>query len=522
MGGLWLVERALAALLPFPFEAFDRAGSSIVVRAADGTPLRVTANARGERSLPIELDGGRSVAAVAPHLVHALLAAEDRRFFDHGGVDWLAALRAALDNVAHARVVSGASTLTLQLARIAEPRPRTLLSKVIEAFRARQLERSWDKQRILREYVNQVPIGPVRGFEAAAWRWFGKTCSGLTAVEAATLVAMLPAPSRLTPRKSAGELLARRDHVLLEMEAEKSDTFAPLTAIEHPWPFAAPWFCDAMIAAAGVRGGELPTTLDRALQQRVEAALAQSDDAGADGVGVVVVRRNGAVVALVGGRSWAASKVNGALQRRDAGSTLKPFLYALALAEGAIGPDDRLRDAPTLFCDWAPQNFDGRFAGELRFADALVQSRNVPAVRLLDRVGTARFAQLLGAVGLDPGARALDLSAALGTIAVSPLELARAYARFADPGAEIGIAASVRAEVLGLLASFSPLPGLPEGRGIAWKTGTSSARRDAWCVAVTSDYVVVTWRGNLAGPGGADVVGLHAAAPLCARVVAGL
>ncbi len=525
VGGAWLGERLLDCVWPFPLAALARAGASTVVRAADGTALRVTANREGERCLPVELD------AVAPVLLDALRVAEDRRFAEHGGIDFAALLRAAVANLGAGHVVSGASTLTMQLVRIAEPRPRTFVSKLVELLRARQLERQLTKAELLREYVTRVPLGGVRGFEAAAWRWFGISASQLMPAEAALLVAMLPAPSRLRPDRAAIELRERRDRLLKRMAAEgvldagalAAAQATPLPSAMRPWPFLAPWACEAALRGASAVGGELVTALDRGLQERVEHLVADQDDAGADGLAAVVVRRrDGAVVAICGGRRFASDRAHAALAPRDAGSTLKPFLVALALDGGAANRFTPVVDAAQQFGDFAPRNFDSSFRGAQALRDALVQSRNVPAVALLAEVGLARFTELLLTLRLEPGVRPLDLTAALGTVAVSPLGLARAYARFADPEAQVGVGAPARQQVLDWLAQGPPLPGFPSSRALPWKTGTSSGRRDAWCVAVANEHVVVAWLGNLAGGGSADLVGVQSAAPLCAKLVAAL
>ncbi|MBL8841125.1 MAG: transglycosylase domain-containing protein [Planctomycetes bacterium] len=527
LAGGWLGERLLDLAWPFPIEALARGGASTVVRAADGSVLRVTADRLGERCLPTALDD------VAPLLLTALQTAEDRRFAAHGGVDLLALVRAAWASACAGRVVSGGSTLSMQLVRIAEPRPRTLRSKLVELLRARQLERRLSKRELLEAYVARVPLGGVRGFEAAAWRWFGRRCVELLPAEAALLVAMLPAPSRLRPDRAPAELRARRDRLLDELHAAghldeaawQAARATPLPAAPQPWPFLAPWACEAALYEApnATRrdGGEVATAIDRALQERLDACVAAADPAGADGVAAVVVRRSdGAFTAISGGRRFACDRSHAALARRDAGSTLKPFLVALALEGGVASSREPVVDAPRQFGDFAPRNFDDSYRGAQSLREALLQSRNVPAVALLADVGAAPFGELLGALGLEPGARPLDLTAALGTVAVAPLALARAYARFADPRAQLLVGAAARRQVVDWLAEGPPLPGFPASRAVAWKTGTSSGRRDAWCVAIGADHVVVVWKGNLAGGGAADLVGVQTAAPLCAAVVA--
>lgn len=527
LAGGWLGERLLDLAWPFPIEALARGGASTVVRAADGSVLRVTADRLGERCLPTALH------EVAPLLLEALQMAEDRRFAQHGGVDLFALLRAAWASACAGRVVSGGSTLSMQLVRIAEPRPRTLRSKLVELLRARQLERRLSKRELLEAYVARVPLGGVRGFEAAAWRWFGRRCAELLPAEAALLVAMLPAPSRLRPDRAPAELLARRDRLLdalraagpLDEAAWQAARATPLPAAPQPWPFRAPWACEAALfeapRATRSDGGEVATAIDLALQERLEARVAAADRAGADGVAAVVVRRgDGALVAVSGGARFSCQLAHAALSRRDAGSTLKPFLVALALDGGVANGREPVVDAPRQFGDFAPRNFDDDYRGAQSLREALLQSRNVPAVALLAEVGAAPFGELLHRLGLEAGARPLDLTAALGTVAVSPLELARAYARFADPRAPLPVGAAARQRVLEWLADGAPLPGFPASRALPWKTGTSSGRRDAWCAAVARDHVVVVWKGNLAGGGAADLVGVQTAAPLCAELVA--
>jgi penicillin-binding protein 1C len=376
-----------------------------------------------------------------------------------------------------------------------------------------------------------VPLGGVSGFEAAAWRWFGRRAGELAPAEAALLVAMLPAPSALAPTGGrATELRRRRDRLLAALAAagridatELAAALAePLPTARRDWPFLAPWFCDAELARRGGGDGRLDTALDLRLQRQVEASVAAQDDAGVDAVAAVVARRtDGAVVAAVGGREWRADRVDATRRARDAGSTLKPLIAALALRDGVAAADQLLVDAPRALHGYAPLNSDGAFVGAVALRSALPQSRNVPAVTLLSQVGLPAFRELLRALELRSAARAADLTAALGTVALSPREMAFAFTRFADPDARLPVAWAQREEVLRMLAAV-PLPGMATSRSIAWKTGTSSGRRDAWCVAVAERHVVVSWLGRLDGRGSADLVGSTAAAPLCARIVAGL
>ena len=344
------------------------------------------------------------------------------------------------------------------------------------------------------------------------------------------LVAMLPGPTSRAPHRSPDRLIHYRNKVLDRMLEEGMITseeharaaVQPLGARRHAWPFRAPHYLDQLRRHERKSGREVRTSLDLGLQSRVERVVRGFDDAGVDGVAVVVVdRETGAVRALVGSRDYRVHPLNAATCRRSAGSTLKPFLFALALEAGIIGPDSLLADTPASFGGYAPENFTRDFLGPMRATDALSESRNVPAVRLLKRVGLDRFRQLLGRVGL-PVEGELGLDAALGTLAVSPLELARAYAAlFGSVSSATGVSEATRNALLRILGRHSPAPDLVNPNVLAWKTGTSSGRRDAWCVGLTADHVLAVWFGNLDGRGAPDLVGARTAARLLAAIVGG-
>ena len=510
---------------PYPVHLLDRFPESQRVVAKDGTPLRVVPTKDGERRIHLTLE------EMSPWIARAVIVSEDRRFYGHAGVDWLACVRAAGTSTMRGHVVSGASTLHMQLARIAEPHSRTLLGKLWEIRRARQLARELDHAEVLEAYLNLVPLGgTLRGFPAASWFWFGKSARDLAPEEAATLVAMLPAPTRRAPDRAPKQLRRHRDKVIdglrdaghLTPQAWRRSRAAPLGARRHGWPFRASHACDLLLRAKpGV--AKIENHLDIELQAMAEHIVRTGVDGGADGVALVVLERTSREpAALVGSRDWHESQLNAAVCRRCAGSTLKPFIYALAMEAGVTGPDRLVADTPVTLRDYAPANFDRTWSGPVRTAEALRRSRNAPAVRLLRAVGVDRFRDLLTALGITVNPGSLHLDAALGTLDVSPLELACAYARFADPEAKLpGASASIRARVLALLRETTPDPATT-GRPVAWKTGTSSGRRDAWCVGVTDHHVTVAWLGNLKGRGAANLVGSETAARLVARMAARL
>lgn len=526
LGGILLrgAEFVLEQCSPFDLTHFDAIESSTRVLARDGRELRATAP-NGERRIDVPLAG------YSTELIHALLAAEDNRFFEHSGVDPYAVVRAIGADLAAGRIVSGASTLSMQVVRIAEPRPRTLRSKIVEALHARQLERKLDKHEILEHYLDLAPLGSgVRGFEAAARLWFGKSAQEIDAVEGATLVALLPAPSRRAKPKYRGELLAARDRVLDRMldaghldEVSHAKAIAtPLTMTRHAWPFEAPALVEERLARETRSKGIIQTEIDLDLQREVERIVVANVTPGVDGVAVVVVERaSGAVRALIGSRDWTTSQWNAASHPREVGSTLKPFLFAAAISAGVASRDSLLDDTATAFGDYRPKNFDDDYRGRTRVSDALRQSRNVPAVSLLDRIGPSRFVRLLRSLGLEvPWSRGtLDL--ALGTLSASPLSLAEAWRRFGDLEIEIPeLSTGARDEVLSMLRDHRPPPGLRDDGTIAWKTGTSNGRRDAWCVGLTARHSIAVWLGNLDGRRQVSLVGVRLAAPLFARIAA--
>lgn len=469
-----LTERALSAVFPFPRHLIERLPRSVCVYANDGSLLRVFPTRDEERVIPVPID------EVSPHLLDALIRSEDQRFFSHRGVDVFAVLRATLQNIRSGAVVSGASTITMQVVRILMPdAPRTMEFKLEQMFRARQLERLLTKREILEIYVDHVPLGgAVRGFEAAARHWFGIGAGALRPEQAATLVAMLPAPSYRSPRKRPDLLLRLRDRILARMrdagDLAADDYVAsaarPFDARRFPWPFEAPHACEYLLRRSRSREGNIQTTLDPVLQRRLQR-LAATHTTRADAVAIVVVgRRSGALRGLVGSPGYDTVRLNTAACPRCVGSTLKPFLYALALEQGVVHRDGLLEDTPMHAGDYRPANFTRDYVGAIGLRDALATSRNLPAVRLLRAVGPERFAALLDRLGL------------LDALSKNPLA--------------------------GGLA-----------RTVAVKTGTSSGRRDAWCVRITAMDVIVVWLGNLSGRGGPDLVGSGSATPLLARVV---
>jgi penicillin-binding protein 1C len=533
--------------VPFPEETLARLPTAVVLTDRSGEPLRVRLGAGG-------LDCRPGYRPEPEHwIAKALVAAEDRRFWTHPGVDGLAMARAIGQNVFFGRRISGASTLSTQVIRMTEPRDRTVSTKVIEAFRALQLERRHGKREILAHYLDRAPFGGnIVGIEAAARRYFGKGAAQLSLAEAALLAGLPQSPSRLRPDRHPERAKARQAYVLERMEAcgfitarERAEAFAQtLAARPGNYPFRAPHFCDLVgVPARSAKDATVRTTLDGELQRLAEGILRRRLAGGAAAGGAVVVLdvKTGAVRALVGSPDYAARRtgqVNGAVAARAAGSTLKPFAYALAIDRGLVTPATVMADVPTRFRDFDPRNFSLDFRGLVNVRDALVLSLNLPAIEIERRAGQERFYATLRELGLSTIAKSADhygLGLVLGNAEVRLLDLANAYACLARGGgwAPVRFVESKAAPATKPIFSpeacwmISDMLGGEEramdttGHAadvrlppMAWKTGTSAGLRDAWTVAWNPDVVVGVWVGNPDGSSSDDLVGRKVATPI--------
>lgn len=514
-------------------------------------------------------------SAVDPDFLDALIRFEDKRFRRHVGLDPWALARAVLQNLRAGRVVSGGSTLTLQLVRVLEPRPRTLRSKLIEVLRAAQIEVRLSKREVLAAYLTFAPYGRnVEGVRAASWAYFGHGPERLSADQISTLLAVpqnpsrrVPSPAHVGPLRQARDDIGRRlaDWGVLEpFEGEAIEPPRGLRPMPRRAPHAAFWLRE-QAAASVSRSPVIATALDRGLQQTAERILsthrARLGRLGIHNAAVVLVANDSAAArALVGNFDFwdeeRSGQVPGFAVPRSPGSALKPLIYALALQRGVALPDHLVVDAPVRYGDYTPENYDGSYVGLIRLDEALALSLNTPFVRLLSAVGMSPFLEHLerldvAATGRDPGI--YGLSAALGALEVSPLEMARIVRLFAtggldrplrlldeglaDGGAEglgkggvEGAASEVRlldsavAFLVRQALSSRDRPDFPE-RGqstgknpgelpIFWKTGTSYGHRDAWAVGSGARYTAVVWLGNFDASPAYDLVGADAAGPV--------
>lgn len=550
----------LVGLRVWPHASLEaRVPLSTGVWSADGEVLRVTLAADEQYRLWVPLE------AIAPVFVEAVLLKEDRWFYWHPGVNPMALTRAAARTYGGNR--QGGSTLTMQLARLLyRLNTRTVAGKARQVAAALWLERRYSKHDLLEAYLNVAPFGGnIEGVGAASRIYFGKSPDRLTLGEALTLAVVPQSPRRRAGASSSeANLLAARARLGADwlarpgaspddFEADRRQVDLPILARpQFSMPWQAPHFVDALLADRSTRGGRLVTTLDAGLQRAVEIQihryLAERSDVGLRNAAAMVVdTRDMGVKAWVGSADyWNASdgQVNGALAKRSPGSALKPFIYALALDQGVLHPRTMLRDAPSAFGPFTPENFDGQFVGPVAAQEALIRSRNVPAVWVSSRLSQPNLYEFLRSAGVrDMKSESFyGLALALGGGEVTMEELAGLYAMLANQGLLRPVRVSLDAlparqdagvRLLSPEASFITLDMLrhnprPEGDGllaprtqwaVAWKTGTSWGFRDAWSAGVAGPYALVIWIGNFSGQGNPAFVGADAAAPLFFRIV---
>ncbi len=490
-----------------------------------------------------------AVGDVPPHLLDILITAEDRRFRHHPGIDPFALARAAGQWIRAGRIVSGGSTLTMQVARLLEPRPRTLRSKTIEVMRALQLEARFSKDEILGIWLTLAPQGGnLEGLRAGALAWFGRPPATLDAAESATLIALARRPEATRPDRHPEAARRARDGVLLSraagaggVTAEERDSAlsAELPRGRQAMPRLAPHLAREL-ARDAASGSRLVTTLDLHLQAAAERmalrALADLPDRAAIAL-MIAETSSREILALVGGafgEEGRAGMLDLTRAHRSPGSALKPFLYAMAFEHGVVRPDTVLSDNPLRFGSYAPENFDRGFAGRITAADALRQSLNLPAVALLDGLGVLRFAAALKAAGAPqrlPLATEPSLPLALGGAGTTLREMMGLYALLGDAGHAAPLSALPRgvpervpviaphaaAQVTALLVQPFPNGGPP---GVAWKTGTSWGGRDAWAFGLDRRHVIGVWVGRPDGTPIPGATGRRLALPLVAGAFA--
>ena len=532
---LLLLDRLFPPPLPNPQDT-----AATVVLARDGTPLRAFAGPDGVWRYPVTPDD------VSPLYLEALLAYEDRRFHHHAGVDALALLRATAQALIHGETISGGSTLTMQVARMLEPIPHTLPGKLRQMVRAVQIEARLSKHEILTLYLDYAPFGgTLQGVQAASYAYLGRPANELSHAEAALLAVLPQAPSRLRPDRHPHAARTARDKVLQRLEQQgawDADIVAQAQQENVVARALRPPLHAALLAQRlreeHPRSRRIQTGIDADLQQRLEqriedwaARLPPRTSAAA----IVIDPRDMQVRAYAGaarfGDEASFGHIDMARAFRSPGSTLKPFLYGMALDAGLIHSASLLADAPQEFGNYRPGNFDQRFRGPVSAAEALRQSLNLPAVALLDHLGPAQFAARMRHAGVPlrlPHGTEPNLSMILGGTEARLEDLAGAYAAFQrdglaatprlttdEPLRERRLMSPGSAHIVRRMLQDAGRPGEENERidtssraAFAWKTGTSYGFRDAWALGAAPGAIIGVWVGR---PDGTSLPGQYGA-----------
>ncbi len=522
-GWLFYLPKDLFKGTPYATVVADRNGELLGARIADDGQWRFP---------PCDTVPSRYAAA--------LIQFEDRYFRWHPGVNPAALARAVWSNLKAGHVVSGGSTITMQVIRLSRGKERTLWQKMVEAILATRLEFRCSKREILALYASYAPFGGnVVGLEAAAWRYFGRPASELSWAESATLAVLPNAPSTIHPGKGRDQLLEKRNRLLERLHKRgyfdastlEGALAEPLPDEPYPLPNLARHYVERQ-----PHGERSQSSIDIHLQRQVEAATTRWSDeltlgGAADLAALILDIRSGEIIAYVGNasplRKRNGSEVDIATAPRSTGSILKPFLYCAALQEGVILPRTLIRDTPVNLNGFTPQNFDLQFHGAVPAAEALARSRNVPAVHLLRAYGAPRFLELLRQAGLSTLTRSASdygLSLILGGSEGTLMDITQAYANMVrqyqgletDSPFKDNIAIWYTFEALKEVNRPDEIDWklIQSVRKVAWKTGTSYGYRDAWAVGVTPDYAVGVWCGNADGHGVAGMTGAKTAGPV--------
>lgn len=492
---------------------------------------------------------------ITPQLKKAIIFKEDRLFYYHFGINPLSILRAAFNNVVYGKRTSGASTITMQVARLVEPKRRTYLNKVIEIFRAFQLEWNYSKDEILQLYLNLVPYGGnLEGVKSASVMYFNKMPDHLSLAQVTMLSIVPNRPTSLRPGSANPEILEQRnawlqrfgESAVFSQEEVEDALDEPLTARRRALKKNAPHLSRRLKNAYGSRA-IVTSTVDLNTQLKSESIVGnyikRLRSRNVKNAAVLVIENETMhVKAYVGSADYYdpydGGQVDGVVAVRSPGSTLKPFLYGLAFDQGLVTPSSMIADVPVNFSGYQPQNYQETFNGNVTVKFALANSLNIPAVKVLDIMRPHKFVKELSSAGFVQIKRDKDhlgLSTVLGGCGVTLEELTRLYASFANGGQMKPIqflasdSSDVHKTVLSEASSFMiseiltdvVRPDLPavwknteELPKVAWKTGTSYGRRDAWSIGFNKKYTIGVWVGNFSGEGVQELTGTEMAAPL--------
>ena len=532
----------------------ERLPSSVAVYDANHHLLRLTLAADQKYRLAVPL------SRIPPVLIDAVLLREDRHYYTHPGANPVAIVRAAWETYARRGRRIGGSTITMQLTRLwYRMNTRTPVGKLRQIIGAMELEALYSKREILDAYLNSAPYGRnIEGVAAASLIYFGKPVDRLTLPEALTLAVIPQNPSRRTPDRRGNQSLVRaraslyRQWVETHPEDKRDEGLMKLPMAMRDvgdLPFLAPHFVNELLPA--VRSSDVTSSLDlrlqRLLERHVRAYVLEQRRIGINNAAAMLVDyRTMQVKAVVGSAEFfngaIQGQVNGTAAKRSPGSALKPFIYALAIDQGIIHPLSVLKDSPRSFAGFSPENFDGQFIGPITAKDALIRSRNVPAVAVASRLANPSFYAFLKSAGISQmrSEQYYGLGLVLGAGEVTMEELVTLYAALANGGVlrplrrTMDSPSTMGTRILSEDAAFvtmdmlkdNPRPdhaSLDDSSGqdlpVYWKTGTSYGFRDAWSVGVFGPYVLAVWVGNFDGEGNPAFVGIQAAAPLFFRVV---
>ncbi len=548
-GGLWSLQMVHQIARSTPPVVLEQP-QSITVVASNGELLRPFTSAGGYWRIPVELD------QVDPKLITFLLAYEDRRFFDHHGIDPRAILRAGFQLIANGRVISGASTLSMQVARLlSDETTRTFRGKIQQIVQARRLEARLSKPDILTLYLNHAPYGGnLEGVRAASWAYFGKEPVWLNLAEIALLVALPQAPETRRPDRFPEAAKAARKTVLQRLEkggliskedAERAAA-APIPDQRKPFPMLAPHVAQELQSADNA-ALVIETTIDHALQSSLEKHITQRSAALGKGFSIaalVVDHQTGYIRASVGGPGLlsgnAAAHLNMTRAVRSPGSTLKPLIYGLGFEAGLIHPNTLIDDRPAAFADYVPENFNTGFHGTMSISEALQLSLNIPAIAVLDKIDPHRLASRLSRAGATPrfpNDASPGLAMGLGGVGLTLEELVRLYGALARHGAALDLKitpdapiSTSAARVLSasatdlLIKSMSQTSSNRQRGAVApvYKTGTSYGYRDAWTIGFDGRHVVGVWVGRPDNAPAGHITGATAALPILLDVFARL
>jgi penicillin-binding protein 1C len=532
---LGLIASAAAAAMVLPiagFTALDHAfplklepvALSAEVVDRDGALLRPFATAQGRWRLGVD------PSQIDPAFVNMLITYEDKRFRSHHGVDFFAISRAAFQFARHGRIVSGGSTLSMQLARLMEPREeRAVSQKLKQMFRAIQIERQLSKDEILHRYLTLAPYGGnLEGVRAASLAYFGKEPKKLLLSEAALLVALPQSPEARRPDRNPENAKAARDRVLQRMadagaiepgEVARA-SIPPVNAGRLRMPAHAAHLSDTALRS-GLAKDRYQLTLRRDVQSALEIVARQAARRLGANLSIAMIMadsQSGEILAEVGSANYFDRARSGWIDMthvpRSPGSTLKPFIYGLALEQGIAAPETLMEDRPANFSGYRPRNFDTEYHGSVTMREALQMSLNVPAVQLLDSVGPPALVQRLRRAGLVPVFPKVEepgLSIGLGGLGLSLADLVQAYAALANGGTKVTLTNGLTAplpyrretilspqsawQITDILAQIPP-PANAVSRLVAYKTGTSYGYRDAWSIGYDGRYVLGVWVGR--------------------------